>query len=383
MSERLIIEEAARLHIAGEEFLIATVVGVRGAVDRRPGARMLLTHDRRVAGSVSGSFFGTAVARKCWGLTKGGTPAVVTYAARTRFDPNDVDADLNDEERYEDAEDGIGFGDDGAVDVLVERADRGARPDVFTFLEHCLRDQQRGALATVFRSSDPDIAEVGARVGVRAGDNSRPVASDRIDSALQAWIVSDASNVIAYGESRIKQYAVRNNAVDVLIESVVPPPRIFILGAGHDAILVAQLARTIGWEVIICATHEQPGVREMFAGVADHFVFEDFYDLAPRIASADRAAAIVMSHNYQNDRDALAMLLDSDTLYIGMIGPRVRIRRMLGDLGLTDVPLDDRLHTPVGFEAGMETPQSIALSVITAVQAAFATPTNGRRAGLR
>ncbi|HEX4449122.1 MAG TPA: XdhC family protein, partial [Polyangiaceae bacterium] len=51
---RSIVVAARELRRRGEPFALATLVRVHGSSYRQPGARMLMTRDRWVAGSLSG-----------------------------------------------------------------------------------------------------------------------------------------------------------------------------------------------------------------------------------------------------------------------------------------------------------------------------------------
>src|SRR5438270_11313340 len=104
MIERPILDAALRL---ANPFVIATVVRVHGSAYRRPGARMLLTGDRWIAGSVSGGCLEGDLERKAWWRTAEGHPIVVRYDARL---PDDADDD--------DVRAAFGVGCDGVVEVL-------------------------------------------------------------------------------------------------------------------------------------------------------------------------------------------------------------------------------------------------------------------------
>src|SRR6202035_4158832 len=144
---RSITRAAQRLRRQGEPFLVATVVRVSGSSYRRPGARMLVTRDRWVAGSVSGGCVEQDVMKKGWWRTRSGTPRLVSSDARS-----------NDELGW-----GLGVGCDGTVDVLLEPA-RSDGLDAIDFIARCYDTQQRGALATLFGGGE----RLGAHVAVVA-----------------------------------------------------------------------------------------------------------------------------------------------------------------------------------------------------------------------
>lgn len=356
MVERQIIEAAARLRRQREPHLIATVVRVHGSAYRRPGARMLLTRFRWLTGSVSGGCLDADLATTGWSRTQDGTSVVVTYDARQRRDTGD-----------EDLRSAFGLGCDGVVEVMLERAGTPGRLDPLELASQCLRSQQRGAIVTVIRSEVADIA-VGTRVAVR-GDGE-PMADAIADDAVRTAMVTDARAAVASGESTNCTYSSERGRIDVFVEAIVPPPRVFVFGTGHDAVPVVQLAHNLGWDVAVCTDQVRVTTRERFSQ-ADEILVGTPDELASRVDECDRAVAIVMHHDHELDRRAVARLLRTRACYLGVLGPRARTARMLDELG--PAALDDpRLHAPVGLELGAETPHEIALAIVSEVQAVLA-----------
>jgi xanthine/CO dehydrogenase XdhC/CoxF family maturation factor len=298
VTARALIEGAAA--IAGEERVVATVVDVVGSSYRRPGARLIVTRERRVAGAISGGCLEADVLRRGFWLTEHG-PAVVTYDA---------------------SEDGVGSGCNGVIRVLLERAPIDGI-DPIAVLARCMREQRRATIVT------------------------------RFEGGFSRAEVPDGATATDDG---------------ALIEVLVPPPRLFVLGAGIDAVPVIEQARAVGWEVIACAPYARPELRTRLAR-ADRVLIAGPDLIAHEIDASDRAAAIVMNHDYAHDRACLGAMLGSSARYIGALGPRKRTAQMLEELGL---PGDPRLHAPVGLELGAENAEEIALAIVAEVQAALA-----------
>jgi len=352
MTERTIVEAAERLRRHGEPYLVATVVCVNGAAYRRPGARMLLTRFRWVAGSVSGGCLEGDISEKGWMRTRDGNPVVVTYDTATSLDNDD------------DIRSAFGLGCEGTVEVLLERAGVAGRIDALEFAARCLRAHKRGAVMTVFHSTDSDV-RVGARLAITAGGELEEEA-DAIDPAVKSAIDADLRGVIECGKSTNRAYETPRGRIEVLIEAVLPPPRLFLCGTGHDAVPVAKLARSIGWDVFVCASDAKYSTRERFNMVDDVLIGAPAEILA-KVAESDRAVALVMNHNCDRDREALSMLLGTKLRYIGVIGPRTRTRRLLRELGVDDE--DPRVVGPAGLEIGAESPQELALAIVGEMQA--------------
>jgi len=128
-----------------------------------------------------------------------------------------------------------------------------------------------------------------------------------------------------------------------MIEIIRPPRVVAVFGSGADAEPVAQLARSVGWDIAV------PHPREIFD-------------------ARDFDAAIVMTHNFARDAEILTRLVASPILYIGLLGPRSRGDELLAAIGATR---DERFHNPIGLDLGAETPEQIALAIVAELQSVF------------
>ena len=83
--------------------------------------------------------------------------------------------------------------------------------------------------------------------------------------------------------------------------------------------------------------------------------------------------ALLMTHNFLHDADLLAHLIVSPARYIGVLGPKRRLLRLLAHIEQQGiVPAPDqiaRLHGPVGLDIGADNPDEIALSIVAEMQA--------------
>jgi xanthine/CO dehydrogenase XdhC/CoxF family maturation factor len=352
VAERSIVEAAARLRRHGEPYLVATVVSTTGAAYRRPGARMLLTRFRWVAGTVIGGVLEGDISNTGWQRTKD-QPLLVRYDAQ---DPAIAQDD--------DIRSAFGLGCDGVVEVLLERACMPGRIDALEVAARCYRRQRRGAVVTVFRSTVPGL-RIGARMAALAGDELE-LEADAIEASLRGSIEADLRIVLESGVSATRTYQTTAGQTDVLIEAIVPPVRMFVFGTGHDAVPIAQLAHQIGWEVVICAPESKYSTRERFA-IADEVLIGTPPEIAARIDETDRAVAIVIGHDGAREREHLGMLLGTKARHIAVLGPKQRALKMLEAL---DRPDDARVH---GIDQG-DTPQELALAMIAQAQAVMALP---------
>jgi xanthine/CO dehydrogenase XdhC/CoxF family maturation factor len=88
-----------------------------------------------------------------------------------------------------------------------------------------------------------------------------------------------------------------------------------------------------------------------------------------------------MSHNYEYDRDVLKKLLGSASPYIGILGPRKRYDKMLEEFHRQGISVDPedlhRIHSPIGLDIGAETPDEIAVSIVSEIQGKFSNRSGG------
>ena len=96
-------------------------------------------------------------------------------------------------------------------------------------------------------------------------------------------------------------------------------------------------------------------------------------NITDHISVSDRTVAVVMTHNYLHDRELLKILLPSQVRYLGILGPKSRIERLLEELRQIGTHLTreqiHRFYAPVGLDIGADTPEEIALSIIAGIQA--------------
>jgi xanthine/CO dehydrogenase XdhC/CoxF family maturation factor len=356
-----------RLRAEQIPYLVATVVEVTGSSYRRPGARMIIGEDGSIAGGISAGCLESALVRTAWWRTRNERAVLVTYESTSD----------NDELGW-----GSGFGCNGVVEVLLERAhhDRDAALD---FLFATVDGERRGALTTVFRSS---IAAV--PVGSRACTTAEG-ATAFLGNATWGPLWGEeerllAAHVLHEGWSQTLVLASEEGCLNVLMEPVVPPPRLFICGEGPDAVPLARFARDLGWSVVIWASEPRWLSRERFHGVGGLSTGTP-RELRAAVDASARPAVVVLSHRFERDRDLVGGLLGSKASYVGVLGPRARTARLLAEIGREAAPLDvlGCIRAPIGLDIGAETPSEIALSVLAEIQAtlngASAEPLSRRR----
>jgi xanthine/CO dehydrogenase XdhC/CoxF family maturation factor len=354
---RAIIAEYRKIDFSKQQAALATVVKVRGSSYRSPGARMLITDDGRWVGSISGGCLEGDALRKARMVMTNKNPIAITYDTREESNQNL----------------GIALGCNGIIDVLIEPLDPDDATNFIKLVESITDLNQPFALATIFNSPFC-IAE---KLLITEGGR---VLQSFTQARLTMIIEKDLQQLFRTKKSETKTYIHNNTDVEVFIELIQPVTSLILFGGGFDARPLSQLAKTLGWNVFVtdeCVAHIVP----KFFPDADKLTLchREFIDRDIEITPY--TACVLMSHNYNYDRDVFKKLLKTQTPYIGILGPRKRFDKMKAELANDQIELTTgdthRIHSPIGLDIGAETPDEIAVSIVAEIQSKFSNRSGG------
>ncbi len=365
---RALVEAFDAASVRGERCALATVVSVEGSSYRRPGARMLVCEAGATTGTISAGCLESDVIEHAKRVLRAGEAVVGEYNT----------ASTSDEMAW-----GLGLGCNGIVRVLVEPLAPGS-----LYMETLRRSCEASAApvlaATLYQHTPSESARDAARIetGARLFINENgDISHDKLSERAAAALESEMRALSLGGEtSGARTFDVEGGAVNVFVETLLPPVPLVVFGAGHDALPVVELARRLGWQTEVVDPQARPASLSRFA-VADHVILSRPEDLAAQVHITPRTLTLLMTHNYSHDRELLRFLLASPARYIGVMGPRKRTERMLSELATAQDTsrLDEgdmtRLHSPAGLDIGANTPAEIALSIIAEMRAVL----DGRR----
>lgn len=342
-------EVLGALDAYGSEAALVTIIGVKGSTYRREGAKLVVPRDGEPVGNISGGCLEGEVTDAAREVLDSSVPRTVTY---------DLTAD--DEVVW-----GWGLGCNGVVEVFIEPAGVAAR-----FAEAMRRaheDERALALVTIV-----DGERAGARVAVGPDGSAQGSLGDAsLDEAARTAAAE------ALGERRSRVVELPDRA---FVEVLEPALHLVVCGAGHDAIPLVEFGARLGWKVEVLDDRKAFLDPDRFPGAASRIDTEPT-DAATAVRVDERTHVVVMSHNFLRDRDYLRAFLPTPASYIGMLGPKARLERLLAELrddGFTP-QADDlaRVHGPAGLDIGAEGPEEIAWSIVAEILAVRRASTAG------
>lgn len=157
------------------------------------------------------------------------------------------------------------------------------------------------------------------------------------------------------------------------VETITPPIRLLIFGAGDDAIPLTELASFLGWEIHVYDGRSHYARPQRFPA-AQRVEVTGAHTVFPVDAWT---VAVVMTHSYSQDSAFVLALAAQRPAYLGVLGPRKRSIQLLADAGLSENQVAPALHAPMGLDIGADGPHQVALSVLAEIQAFL----NGRDGG--
>lgn len=348
--------------LAGKQSALAAVIHLDGSSYRRPGARMLITDEGELTGAISGGCLEGDALRKALHVLNQQQSKLVTY-------------DTSDEE---DATIGIQLGCAGIIQVLFEPIDANNPNNPIELLRKAIAVRQKSVVVTFFSLEDKRNEQPGTCLLMEANGNI----SGRIPySEIESHVIDDIYLAFREEKSAFRQYVGNESNVTAFIEFLKPAVSLVVVGAGNDALPMMQIADTVGWEVRVVDgrhTHAKP---ERFVSACQVLVGKP-EKVLDQIPMDNQTVFVLMTHNYNYDLAMLRVLLQKDIPYIGMLGPKKKMDKMLDALrdegmAITEEMLG-RVYGPVGLEIGAETAEEIALSILAEIQAVLNGKTGGQ-----
>ena len=244
---------------------------------------------------------------------------------------------------------------------------------VFTAVTRALERGDAAALVTIIATSGSTPQRVGAKmlvyadgrtVGTIGGgcyeNDAAGKAREAIRTRTAGVVRYDLSDALAGDHGLIC-----GGRMDVFIEPLDPAPPLYIVGAGHVSRLLAEVAGRVGFRVTVIDDREKFANPERFPGAAGIVVD----GIASWLAAADlpdTAFAVVVTRGHTYDLAAMQALANRPLRYVGMIGSRTKVARIIEALRESGASPDwlSAVRAPIGLAIGAVTPEEIAVSIV-------------------
>ncbi|WP_405382211.1 XdhC family protein [Maribacter sp. LLG6340-A2] len=293
--------------------VLASVVFLEGSSYRKPGVRMLIREDGTMIGAVSGGCVEKEILFQSQSVFKDGEAKLMTYDGRYRL------------------------GCEGVLYILLEIFS--PNNDLIQAFNKVIENRNSFKLVTTYEKDYGQLPGYGTFLTL--GSQNYPF------------------------NSKTKE---QPNAPS--FQQIMPPcKRLLLIGGEHDAVQLSHFALSMGWEVLVAVTPKEDKSISDFKGIDALLNYEP--EMFPTEQIDEHTAIVLMTHSYAKDLKYLMVLKEVQPMYLGILGPIRRREKLLNNLLELDMDISldfiESVHGPAGLNIGAETPQEIAISILSEI----------------
>lgn len=332
-----VINDINQWQAENQPVAMATVVQTWGSAPRKEGAKMAVTPDGRMAGSVSGGCVEGAVFEESVAALENGRPKLLHFG-------------VADETAWD-----VGLACGGTIEVFVEGLDAAA----YALMQELITQEKAGASITIIRGPE---GTVGQKLTVARDGRTVGTLGPELDALALA----------AEKKLQSPQRVQLTDEVEVFVDTVRPSPTLVMVGGVHIAVALTQYAKVLGFQTIVVDPRRAFGSEARFPHV------DKLLQAWPKKAFAEievtpETAVALLTHDPKIDDPALEVVLNSPAFYIGALGSSKTHAKRVARLQEKGIGEDKiaRLHAPIGLPIGAVTPEEIALSVMAEIIKAY------------
>ena len=336
---RDILADLDRWYVEGKRMALATVIQTWGSSPRRTGSKMVVASDGQFSGSVSGGCVENAVMEAALDVLKTNQARLLHFG-------------VADETAW-----GVGLACGGSIDIFVKPLEI----KFFPSLRMAWTDEETQSVhVTVIRGP-----AMGREVLIHENGTISGSVGDRWDKK----VFELANETLSKGKS---QRGTLDGETEIFLELISPPPTLIAVGGVHITVALMRLAKTLGFRTVVIDPRSVWGNQERFPNI-DRLIQAWPQEAFLEVQLTRSTAAVMLTHDPKLDDPALKVALNSPAFYVGALGSRItnakRRERLLND-GMSESQLA-YLHAPIGLDIGAETPEEIALAIMSEVVNAY------------
>ena len=230
--------------------------------------------------------------------------------------------------------------------------------DIIAKVSELLERGETFCLATVITSDTADIDSGSKAIVHGDGTLDGVIGSQNLDPDIR----DQALAALGEKKSRITEI---DGGVRVFFNVLSAEARLLICGAGHIALPLARFANDVGFSVTVLDDRSDFAHPSRFPGCTT--ITENFTIALRDMSLGPNTHVVIITRGHEHDVDCLMEILPRQVAYVGLIGSRRRVSfvlQWLEEKGFSRERLKD-VFTPIGTPIGAESPEEIALSIVS------------------
>ena len=173
---------------------------------------------------------------------------------------------------------------------------------------------------------------------------------------------------VASGSAWADEINDNDNSIVMFKQQIGSRPRLIICGGGHVSAALVRMASLLAFDIWVIED------RPLFADNAkrqgaDHVICGDYKKTLARLEPQADDYYVCMTRGHRFDMECLTEIFRKPYAYVGMMGSKKRaaiVKKDLEEAGFSQENISG-LHSPIGLAIGGQTPEEIALSVISEI----------------
>ncbi len=246
---------------------------------------------------------------------------------------------------------------------------------IYALVAEIEQSGQPAALCTIVREQGSVPRHAGSKMVVYADGR---IAGTVGGGEMESRVIAEAKAALQSGQAKTVAYSLVNpkagdpgvcgGEVEIFVEPIKPQPALLVIGGGHVGRALVHLGHWLGFKVTLC--DDRPDFcNPQWAPGADQYLPIPIRDLPSHYNFHSQTYIVMPTRGLPVDVDGLPTLLDQPHAYLGVIGSRRRWATASKKMQEAGVAADKlaTVHAPMGLELNAETPEEIAMSIMSEI----------------
>jgi xanthine dehydrogenase accessory factor len=326
----------------GDPFALAAIIRHKGSTPRTSGSRMIVLPDRTILGTIGGGLVEAQVMDTCLDLIPEKTCRIRSFT-------------LNQE-----LKDGLDMVCGGNLTVLMETLV--PEPGLIAVYQALVDQEQAGKKGVL-------VSKIS---GTSQGEFTIQKSLVLPDATVTGSCIVPEPLLDEICDNRFSgSFPIIYSAglEEFIIQPLVPADTIFIFGAGHVGLQLAQMAHLTGFSTVVIDDREEFANPKRFPHARSVRVVTDFARAFEGLTIDGHAYIVILTRGHLHDQTVLEEALRTHPAYIGMIGSRTKRDKIYANLREKGISPDalDAVYSPVGLSIGAQTPAEISVSILAEI----------------
>lgn len=154
----------------------------------------------------------------------------------------------------------------------------------------------------------------------------------------------------------------------IFIKTYIPQKKLIIAGAGHVAYCLYNFAILAGFSVYVFDDREELLTKARYPK-ATNLIYGKISDTIKDYALDKNSYVVIASGTHKSDENILKEVIIKNTAYVGLLGSKKKISTIRDSLLSQNINAEclKKLYAPIGIGIGGETPEEVALSILSEI----------------